>query len=106
MSHELKNLQDAIAERKYIRNIEIYRSYDFTQNRYYTNLLLTLTDDDVFFEHKLRIRFTNISDLKTDNLCSMVRPCFVIYDLTHRYKLIDEEHHTLSFFFEKAEITS
>lgn len=106
MAHDLQDLQNAIAERKYIRNIEIFRSYDFTLNQYYTNLILTLTDDDVFFEHKLRILFTNITDLKTDNLCSMIRPCFVIRDLKHRYKLVDEEHHTLSFFFEKAEITS
>lgn len=112
---KFQHLQEKIQQRKYIRNIEIYKSYDFISNQYYTNLILTLTNDDVFYEDKLRIRFQNISDLQTDNLaiCSMIQPFFVLYDLKERgfspesrYKLVDEEHQMLAFFFEKAEIVS
>jgi len=112
-SPEMKEIQERMAERKYIKNIEIPQVYDFIENCYKMNLILTLTNDDTFYdEDDLKIQFENISDLET-NLKGIMPPSFTILDYgtdgyspENRYELIENEWKILSFYFEKAEITS
>ena len=110
---EMQEILNAIHDKKYIKKIEHEFTYDFIEEVYQQNLILTLTNDNTYDENDdLKIRFENISDLET-NLKGIMPPVFTIldhnsegYDTKNRYELIENEWDILSFYFEKAEISS
>ncbi len=110
---EMQEISKAIRSKKYIKKIEHEFTYDFIKEAYQQNLVLTLTNDDTYYENDdLKIRFENISDLES-NLKGIMPPAFTIldhnsesYSPENRYELVEDEWNLLSFYFEKAEIIS
>ena len=110
---EIQEILKALRSKKYIKKIEHEFTYDFIEEVYKQNLLLTLTNDQTFHDNDdFTIRFENISDLKS-NLNGFMPPAFTIldhnaegYDSRNRYELVEDEWDILSFYFEKAEISS
>ncbi len=110
---EIQKIVHALRSKKYIKKIEHEFTYDFIEEVYKQNLLLTLTNDQTFHDNDdFTIRFENISDLKS-NLNGFMPPAFTIldhnaegYDSRNRYELVEDEWDILSFYFEKAEISS
>ena len=110
-SPEMQEIQNRMREKKYIKNIEIQQVYDFIEEYYKKNLILTLTNDKTFYDDDdVTIRFENISKLET-NVNGLMIPDFTIldyvknsYDPQNRYELVENEWGILSFYFEKAEI--
>ncbi|MBR0484765.1 MAG: hypothetical protein IJJ69_08335 [Oscillospiraceae bacterium] len=112
-SPEMLEILNAVHSKKYIKKIEHEFTYDFTEEVYQQNLILTLTNDNTYYDNDdLKIRFENISDLES-NLKGIMPPVFTIldhnsenYSPENRYELIENEWDILSFYFEKAEISS
>ena len=110
---DMLEILNALRSKKYIKKIEHEFTYDFTEEVYQQNLILTLTNDDTYYDNDdLKIRFENISDLES-NLKGIMPPVFTIldhmsesYSPENRYELIENEWNILSFYFEKAEISS
>ena len=110
---EIQEIQNALHSKKYIKKIEHEFTYDFIKEVYQQNLLLTLTNDNTYYENDdLKILFENISDLES-NLKGIMPPAFTIldhnsesYSPENRYELIEDEWNILSFYFEKAKISS
>ena len=110
---EIQEILKALRSKKYIKKIENEFTYDFIKEVYQQNLILTLTNDDTYYDNDdLKIRFENISDLES-NLKGIMPPAFTIldhmsegYSPETRYELIEDEWNILSFYFEKAEIMS
>ena len=83
---DMLEILNALHSKKYIKKIEHEFTYDFTEEVYQQNLILTLTNDNTYYENDdLKIRFENISDLES-NLKGIMPPAFII--LFHIHKKI------------------
>lgn len=112
----MQELQTLLNAKPYMKNVEIRKYFDAINNVWKINLLLTITEDKIWFdfpeENDITIRFENISDLEICNMSWIAQHRFMIYDHAKnqyenqtRFQLVEDED-MLNFFFEKAEILS
>ena len=64
----MQELQKLLNAKPYMKHVEIRKYFDAMNNVWKINLLLTITEDEIWFdfpeENDITIRFENISDLK------------------------------------------
>ena len=113
----MQEIQKLLNQKPYIKNLEIKKYFDYINNIWKINLLLTITEDEIYFdfpeEHDVTICFENINKLQIGDISGIVNHEFIVYDYAknhyenqNRFQFAEEEYSALNFFFEKAEILS
>lgn len=112
----MQELQKLLNAKPYMKNLEIRKYFDAINNVWKIDLLLTITEDEIYFdfpeENDITIHFENVGDLAISDMCWIAPHKVIIYDHAEnqyesyqRFQL-EEQEDMLNFFFEKAKILS